>query len=178
MSSAPEVWLRGPVEGYDPLVMPVVHALLQVHEDLGALAAAVPAAHVWHRVGDAATLGFHVRHLGGSLDRLLTYARGEALDEAQKAALRVEKDPGNPPDTLDGLVARTQAAIDRALIQVRGVTADRVLAARAVGRAQLPTTVLGLLVHAAEHSTRHAGQALTTARLLANLELAATPPRT
>ena len=74
--SLPEVWLRGPIDGFDPSVMPAVHALLQVREDLRHLVATVPAAHVWARPGGAASIGFHLRHTGGALDRLLTYARG------------------------------------------------------------------------------------------------------
>ena len=76
MSSVPqtEVWQRGPVAGFDPLLMPVVHALIQVREDLDRLAGQVPAEHVWLRPGGAASIGFHVRHTGGALDRLFTYA--------------------------------------------------------------------------------------------------------
>ena len=75
----PEPWLRGSVEGFEPLVMPIVHALMQVREDLENLVASVPAEHVWQRPGGAASIGFHIRHLGGALDRLLTYARGDAI---------------------------------------------------------------------------------------------------
>ena len=75
----PEPWLRGPVDGFEPLLMPVVHALIQVREDIENLVARVPAEHTWERPGGAASIGFHVRHLGGALDRLFTYARGEGL---------------------------------------------------------------------------------------------------
>ena len=84
----PEVWQRGPVAGYEPLLMPVVHALMQVREDLESLVPLIPSKNVWLRPGGAASIGFHVRHAGGALDRLFTYARGELLTDAQRAALR------------------------------------------------------------------------------------------
>ena len=88
----PEPWLRGPVDGFEPLLMPVGHAFIQVREDVEHLVARVPAEHTWERPGGAASIGFHVRHLGGALDRLFTDARGEALSDTQKAAMRAEGD--------------------------------------------------------------------------------------
>ena len=167
MNPQPEVWLRGPVNGFEPLLMPAVHALLQAREDIEKLAASVPAEHVWQRPGGAASIGFHARHLGGALDRLLTYARGETLSDAQRAAARSEGEPGQPPQSLGEAAAGTYASIERALDQLRSTSAEDLLAPRKVGRAGLPSTTLGLIFHAAEHCTRHAGQALSTARILA-----------
>jgi hypothetical protein len=158
-----EAWQRGPVAGFDPLVMPVVHALIQVREDLERLTPTVPHDHVWRRPGGAASIGFHVRHTGGALDRLFTYARGDALSDAQRASLRVEGEPGDPAAPLSALVAEVSAIIDRAFEQLRTTSRDALLEERKVGRAGLPATVLGLLFHAAEHATRHVGQAITTA---------------
>jgi hypothetical protein len=162
----PEVWLRGALEGYAPIVMPAAHALLQVREDLARLADTVPPEHVWMRPGGAASIGFHVRHTGGALDRLLTYARGETLSEAQRHSLQTEEEPGRPPVPLTALVDQTRETIDRSLAQLRSTDASRAFDERRVGRAGLPSNVLGLIVHAAEHSTRHMAQALTTARIL------------
>jgi len=161
-----EAWQRGPVPGFDPLLMPIVHTLIQVREDLEGLARSVPAGHVWQRPGGAASIGFHVRHAGGALDRLFTYARGETLSDAQRAAARDEGAPGDPPASLTEVVAGVGGLIDRALDQLRGTSRDELLNERKVGRAGLPSTVLGLLFHAAEHSTRHVGQAITTAKIL------------
>lgn len=166
MSDRPEVWLRGPIDGVEPLVMPVVHALLQVEEDLAALVPVVAAGHVWQRPGGAASIGFHVRHTGGALDRLLTYARGEMLSPAQKQFLQTEEAAGDPPEPLERVTMQTIETIRRSIDQVRRTPAATLLEPRRVGRVGLPTTVLGLLFHAAEHSTRHAGQAITTARIL------------
>src|SRR5262245_55355380 len=171
MSSVPqtEVWQRGPVPGFEPLLMPVVHALIQVREDLERLAGEVPPEHVWVRPGGAASIGFHVRHTGGALDRLFTYARGEALSDAQKAAVREEGASGDPPASLGTVVTAVNAIIDRALQQLTATTKESLLDDRKLGRAGLPTTVLGLLFHAAEHSTRHVGQAITTAKIVTSL---------
>lgn len=168
--SLPEVWLRGPIDGFDPSVMPAVHALLQVREDLRHLVATVPAAHVWERPGGAASIGFHVRHTGGALDRLLTYARGQSLTAEQLGRLHAEEEPGEP---LDSIGRTVEASIEAACAQLRTTTPELLLQPRTVGRANLPSTVAGLIFHAAEHSTRHLGQAITTARILAG-----TPTRT
>lgn len=161
-----EAWQRGPVPGFDPLLMPVVHALIQAREDLERLATQVPPDHVWQRPGGAASIGFHVRHTGGALDRLFTYARGESLTDAQRAALKLEGEAGDPPAAMDSLVADVNQIIDRAFDQLRATSASSLLDDRKIGRAALPATVLGLLFHAAEHCTRHVGQAITTSLVL------------
>jgi hypothetical protein len=164
MTTVPaEAWQRGPVPGFEPLLMPVVHALIQAREDLERLIASVPPEHVWRRPGGAASIAFHVRHAGGALDRLFTYARGEALSDAQRAALKAEGEAGDPPAPLAELVADVSRIIDTAMEQLRGTPRALLLEDRKVGRAGLPATVLGLLFHAAEHTTRHVGQAVTTA---------------
>ena len=158
-----EAWQRGPVPGFEPLLMPVVHTLIQAREDLERLITSVPPEHIWARPGGAASIGFHVRHAGGALDRLFTYARGDALSDAQRLALKTEGEPGDPPASMSMLVADVNRIIDRAMDQLRATPHGTLLDDRKVGRAGLPTTVLGLLCHAAEHTTRHVGQAITTA---------------
>ena len=161
-----EVWLRGPVEGYAPQLQPVVHALLQVHEEVERHCADLSPEELWARPGGAASIGFHLKHLAGSLDRLLTYARGESLSQAQLTWLKAEDDPGLPPATAHETMAIAQAAIGRALQQVRTTDIGTLQDARGVGRAQLPTTVMGLVFHAAEHASRHAGQIATTRKVV------------
>lgn len=160
--------MRGPIDGIDPLLMPVAHAVIQARDELERMSSQIPAEHVWLRPGGAASIGFHVKHLGAALDRLFTYARGERLSDAQKEAFRAEAEPGTPPAALPDLVKDATAQIDRALDQLRRTRSDQLLEHRGVGRAQLPSNVLGLLFHAAEHSTRHTGQLITTAKILAN----------
>ena len=164
--SLPEVWLRGPVEGYAPALQPVVHALLQVAEDVERDAGQLGVEQLWARPGAAASVGFHLRHIAGALDRLLTYARGEPLTPGQLAFLRAEGEPGEPPSTSTDLVRLAHLQIDRALAQLRATDPGTLTDVREVGRKRLPTTVGGLLFHAAEHSTRHAGQIATTVRVI------------
>ena len=159
-----EAWLEGPLEGVDPYLMPVAQALVQVGRDLERLAGLAPEA-LWARPGGAASVGFHIRHVAGVLDRLSTYARGETLGEKQMKALRAEGEPGDPPAGAEGLVREARAAVERALALVRSTPREALLEPRGVGRRQLPSNVLGLLHHAAEHAVRHTGQALTTAKI-------------
>jgi hypothetical protein len=161
-----EAWQRGPLPGFDPLVMPIVHTIVQVQEDIDRLANDVPAEHVWARPGGAASIGFHVRHAAGALDRLFTYARGAALDDEQRAFAKREADAGEPPVSLRAVVAESRLLLDRGLDQLRATQSLSLLDGRKVGRAGLPSTVIGLLFHAAEHATRHVGQAITTAKIL------------
>jgi hypothetical protein len=165
-STAPEVWLRGPLPDYAPFLMPIAHALLQAREDVERVAGSASAHELWQRPGGAASAGYHLRHLGGSLDRLFTYARGEPLSEAQRAALLQEGTPGAAGPELVPVVV---AQIDEALEQLRRTPVESLDAAREVGRARLPSTVLGLLMHAAEHTARHVGQLITTLKVVRGL---------
>lgn len=114
-------------------------------------------------------MGFHIRHATGSLDRLFTYARGEGLSAEQRAFLDAEAAPGTPPAQAAELASAFERQVERALEQLRGTSESALLEARGVGRLQLPSTVLGLLFHAAEHTQRHLGQIVTTARTVQGL---------
>ena len=163
--AAPEVWLRGPVDGVPAPLQPVAHALLQAREEVDALVQDCPDGILWTRPGGVASAGFHLQHLSGVLERLFTYACGEALSEAQRQALAAE---GTPPDsggTARALARAFSAQVDRALEQLRSTPERALTDPRAVGRLALPSTVLGLLVHAAEHTQRHVGQLLVTVRV-------------
>ena len=162
----PEVWLRGPVPEIPPLLQPVAHTLLQAMEEVRRVVGPLSAGDLWARPGGAASVGFHVRHAAGSLDRLFTYARGEALSAEQRAFLAAETEPGSPPEPAAALVAAFERQVGRALAQLRDTRESTLLEARGVGRLQLPSTVVGLLVHAAEHTQRHVGQIVTTARIV------------
>ncbi len=159
----PEVWLRGPVPDYIDELQPVAHSLLQVREEIEDVAS-LTAAQLWTRPGGAASIGFHLRHIAGSLDRLMTYARGKPLSLSQYEYLAAEE--REHPDTAHALVQQAQSAIDRALVQVRGTPLCTLDDKREVGRHRLPSTVLGLLFHAAEHTQRHSAQIITTAKVV------------
>lgn len=127
-------------------------------------------AYLWERLGGAASVGFHVRHAAGSLDRLFTYARGEGLSQEQRDFLAAEAEPGSPPEEAATLVSAFELQVGHALAQLRDTPDSTLLEARGVGRLQLPSTVVGLLVHAAEHTQRHVGQIVTTARIVQALQ--------
>jgi uncharacterized damage-inducible protein DinB len=160
--SVPEPWLRGPVEGIDPWLQPVAHALMQVREDVTDAVSGLSKEALLARPGGAASVAFHLRHIPGSIDRLMTYAGGATLDERQQAARAAEKEETG--DDLAGLIASLERGIDNALERLRRFAASSLLEPRPVGRAGLPSTVLGLLFHAAEHAQRHAGQVIATAK--------------
>jgi len=164
--SEPEVWLRGPMPGVPPLLMPAAHALAGAGEDVARVAAGLTVEQLWARPADVASVGFHLRHIPGVLDRLLTYVRDESLTDAQLAYLRAEPDPGDPAPSADELLRGVDEAIARALAQIRATPEEDLLLPRGVGRLQLPSTVMGLIFHAAEHAQRHTGQVVTLSRIV------------
>ena len=165
-----EIWLRGPIPGVPPLLQPVAHALLQARDELNAAMQGFPPALLNERPAGLASVGFHLQHLAGVLDRLLTYARRETLTEQQFAAFNAEVPPlAVENDTVEQLVQRFNNTVDTALSQLKTTAEASLTEARGVGRAQVPSTHLGLLVHAAEHTTRHLGQLLVTAKWVRSL---------
>ena len=165
----PEAWLRGSLPGVHALLMPAAHALVQAREDVERAAATLTPEELWARPGGAASIGFHLRHIAGSIDRLLTYARGANLDRQQREALAAEGVSGDPPEPADALIREATTAIDQALDALRTADVASLEEPRAVGRAALPTTVLGLLFHLAEHTQRHTGQVITTSKIVRGL---------
>jgi hypothetical protein len=161
----PEAWLRGPVPGISAQLQPVAHALVQAIEDAERLTAGVSTTDAWTSPGGAATIGFHLRHAAGSLDRLLTYARGEALTDGQRAALATEKE-STPDVHVAELVRTLRDTVEHAMAQLRSTATDTLDDVRLVGRAGHPSTVRGLLYHAGEHTVRHIGQVATTIKFL------------
>jgi hypothetical protein len=162
-----EVWLRGErVDGVPALLQPVAHGLLQCREEVQDTVAPLDGDRLWAKPGGAGSIGFHVVHAAGSLDRLLTYARGETLSPEQLASLKAERDLERARPDAALVVAAFGAAIARALEQLRLTDERTLLEPRRVGRAGLPSTVIGLLFHAAEHTQRHVGQLVTTAKVV------------
>jgi uncharacterized damage-inducible protein DinB len=162
----PEVWLRGPVPGVPSTLQPVAHALLQAREEVEALMKDFPEQKLWDRPAGVASPGFHLQHFSGVLNRLFTYARGESLDAAQREALAAEQEPSRANVTVQDLVDAFRRQVDRALEELRAIDEKTLADPRSVGRARLPSTRLGLIVHAAEHTQRHVGQLLVTVRVL------------
>jgi uncharacterized damage-inducible protein DinB len=160
-----EAWLTGPVPGVPVVFMPAAHSFLQVKQEMPVLLAGLTIDQIWQTVGASTTIGFHAVHLAGATDRLLTYARGEQLSQAQVDAARAERDMRG----LDAaaLIAHVGDAMDHAIAQLRATPERSHQEPREVGRQRLPSTVLGLIMHAGEHATRHAGQIATLRKVVA-----------
>jgi hypothetical protein len=178
----PDVWLRGPLPGFDPVVLPAAHALLQSEEDLERAVADLPPGALWARPGGAASLGFHLAHIAGSIDRLLAFAANRAPSEVERAALAAERryaadDLGEAPPTAEALLGDARRAIHRALDVLRATPASALAEPREIGRARLPSSVWGILFHVAEHTQRHAGQVITTAKVVRVGAVPAAAPR-
>ena len=166
MTTPVEVWLRGPIDGIVPVLQPAAHAIVQVGEDILPLVGDLTPDQLWVRPGGAAAIGYHLLHVPGSLDRLLTYSRGAVLNPVQLKELAAERTAYDDRPDLDVLRARFAAAIDAAVAYLRTVPEASLLTVREVGRKRLPSTTLGLIFHAAEHASRHAGQVVTLSRVI------------
>ena len=158
----PEPWLRGRLPDTNPLLAPALRALEQVLEDLPRFTGGLTTAQLWTSPGACAPAGFHLQHIAGSVDRLATYLRGAALDDAQLAALAGEQHPGAEAEEM---VAAATRAISAAMEQIRQLPESEFTATRFVGRARVPVTALGLAFHIAEHTQRHMGQLIVLSRL-------------
>jgi len=154
--------MRGPLPGVPAVLQPIGHALLQATEEVEAVLKDFDSGNLWVKPAGMASVGFHLRHLRGVLDRLFAYARAEQLSAQQLAYLEREGIPGidSPIELLDNF----RSQVDQALAQLRETRNEDLLAPRGIGRKQIPTNVIGLLFHAAEHTQRHVGQLLVTVR--------------
>ncbi|WP_207534766.1 DinB family protein [Desertivirga arenae] len=161
-----EYWQRGPVPEVPALLQPVAHALLQAREEVNEMMNEFPDELLWERPAQLASCAFHLQHLSGVIDRLFTYARAEALNEQQFVELANEKREKLPELSVEVLLKRFQLQVEKALEQLKATDEKTLNDFRPVGRAGLPTNVLGLLFHSAEHTMRHVGQLLTTATLV------------
>jgi hypothetical protein len=160
-----EWWQRGPVDGVPAVLQPVAHILLQVRESTGQLVAPLTIEQWNARPGGVAAAAFHVRHIAGVIDRLFTYARGKSLSDTQFAALRSEGAELVEAD-VERILAVLSERVDAAIEQLRATDPSTAGEFREVGRAKLPSTVIGCLVHGAEHAMRHVGQLSVTVRVV------------
>lgn len=161
----PEVWMRGPLPGIPALVQPVAHALLQAQEEIHEMMNDLQLDLLWQRPVGIASPAFHLQHIAGVLNRLFTYADGKPLTAQQLEYLKAE---GVQTDgiTVTSLLAHFDAQITACINYLKAVDEATLTEHRGVGRQQLPSTVLGLLFHSAEHTMRHTGQLHVTIRVL------------
>jgi uncharacterized damage-inducible protein DinB len=161
----PEPWLRGTLADVPAVPRAVLHALELAKEDLWKWCYSLSDKQLNERPGENAPVAFYLRHIAGSLDRLLTYAEGGSLSEAQLAQLKAELE--QPTAKHNVVFAELQAALKRSAERVRKLASGDLESPRVVGKKKLPTTLGGLLVHLADHTQRHVGQAITTAKMVA-----------
>ena len=162
-----EVWMRGPIAGLAPLLQPVAHAILQAREEVNLMMINFPDELIWEKPAGVASVAFHLQHLSGVLDRLFTYANNQLLNEDQLELLALESD-STQYLTVKGLLTRFNNQVNKALTQLKNIDEKTLLEPRGIGRKQIPTNLLGLLFHAAEHTQRHTGQLYVTVRILQN----------
>ena len=162
METLPEPWLRGPIPGVHPLIAPILYAFTQASEDLALHTSGLTSQQIWATSHGLGSVGFHIRHIAGSTDRLMTYLQRQQLSESQMTALQREHEPGA---SLDELLATLDSSFKHAEALVRSLYPATLTDAREVGRKRLPTTVIGLLTHIAEHTQRHTGHAISAAKL-------------
>jgi hypothetical protein len=157
-----EPWLRGPLEGVHPLLAPTLHAYAQAREDIAKWTDGLSDAEIWQGPHGLAPVGFHLRHIAGSVERLTAYLRGEELTPEQLDALRREMDPG--PGRSD-LLAKVNEAFRASGQAIQAIDPATFADSRSVGRKHLPATVIGLVIHLAEHTQRHVGELIVTSKL-------------
>jgi hypothetical protein len=159
----PEPWLRGTLTEVPAVPRAVLHALELAEEDLKRWCGALTEEEINFCPSGLPPVAFHLRHIARSLDRLLTYAEGRALSAEQLAALKGELDPrANRND----LFSELEEGIRNSAERVRAIDVSELGESRSVGKRALPTNVAGLLVHVADHTQRHVGQAITTAKIV------------
>ena len=161
----PEVWLRGPVSGVPALLQPVAHTLLQAKEEVEVIMLNFPEEMLWNKVAGMASPAFHLQHMAGVLTRLLAYAANQQLSSLQLSYLATEGEYNNTINS-EKLVADFATAVSDTLTRLNEIDPDTLTEFRGVGRKRLPSTVIGLLFHAAEHIMRHVGQLLVTVSVL------------
>jgi len=164
----PEPLLRGTYSELPAVLRAILHAFDLAREDAVRWADGLTETELHASPGGLSPVSFHMRHIARSLDRMLTYAEGNQLNPEQITAMKTELDPDI---SREELIAEFHQGLDRASERVRGFASADLEQPRAVGRKQLPTSVGGLLVHLADHTQRHTGQIVTTAKLLKSTRL-------
>ncbi len=166
MKEKMEVWQRGPLENLRVLLQPVAHALLQAREELNEMMQDFPEDLLWERPANVASPAFHLQHLTGVLDRLFTYARKQPLSPVQLHALSIEGNQAETSSSITGLIELFNTQVELSINELRNTNIAQLTEGRTVGRKLIPTTLIGLYVHAAEHTMRHLGQLLVTVKIL------------
>jgi uncharacterized damage-inducible protein DinB len=161
--NAVEPWMRGTHTNVSAVGRAVIHALELAIEDIARWTAGLTDAEVHAKPLGLPSISFHLKHIARSVDRILTYAEGGQLTTEQLAALKTEFE-GNEP--LAEIMVELKASFENADERVRTLAKADLETPRGVGRKKLPTSVGGALIHVADHTQRHVGQVVTTAKVL------------
>ena|ERR1700722_3070690 len=159
----PEPWLRGTLADIPAVPRAVLHALELAKEDLLRWCGPLTDTELNARPAGIVPVAFHIRHISRSLDRLLTYAEGNQLSADQIAQMKTELDT---PAKREELFAELDGALRTSAERIRAFDVTRLNEPREVGKKKLPTALGGLLVHVADHTQRHVGQAITTSKIV------------
>jgi len=163
LNKLPEPWLRGTLQEVPAVQRGILHALELAEEDLKHWCGSLTDEQINARPCGLPPVAFHLRHIARSLDRLLSYAEGRSLTDEQLVELKAE----SAPDAIrDDLFSELEGALRKSAIRIRAFSDDALEQTRNVGRRHLPTSVAGLLVHVADHTQRHVGQSITTAKII------------
>ncbi len=166
MKSKSEVWQRGPLENIPTILQPVAHTLLQAREELASIMKNFPENLLWERPAGVASPAFHLQHLRGVLDRLFTYAKNKSLTQEQLSALSAEGNNAEFDGNVAELINLFNNQVDISINDLRNANTNELTDIRLVGRKKIPSTLMGLYVHSAEHTMRHIGQLLVTVKIL------------
>jgi hypothetical protein len=158
-----EPWMSGTLTFLGPIRAALLYSFQHAQEDLERWTRSLTDEDIWRRFGDVAPVGFHIRHIAGSVDRLITYAQGGTLDDAQMKVLKSEAEATGP--SRDGLLALLNEKLSHADAIVRSIDPKTLEDVREIGRKRVPVPLGVLLVHIAEHTQRHVGAAIVTAKM-------------
>lgn len=161
-----EPWLRGTHSDLPATARAAVHALELAQDDLRKWTAELTETEIHAAPFGLTTVATQLRHIAGSIDRILSYAEGKRLMDEQLARQQTEE---SGSQSLAELTTAVEAAITLAFARVRVLAGQDLEQPLAVGRKQLPSSLGGLLVHVADHTQRHVGQVVATAKVLRGL---------
>lgn len=170
MENRREVWQRGPIENIPALLQPVAHALLEANEEAQSIMEGFPENLLWERPAGVASPAFHLQHIRGVIDRLFTYSGKELLSKRQIDEISIEGNRDKTSLSMQQMLDQLDKRVADAVEELKNVNPDSLTEPRGIGRKQIPTTLIGLYVHSAEHSMRHIGQLLVTVRVLKGIQ--------
>jgi uncharacterized damage-inducible protein DinB len=156
--------MRGTLRDLHPVMAALLHSLEHAREDITKWTAGLTPEQLWREKDNLGSIGFYIRHLGGSAERLITYAKGDQLNETQLAELKAEKEPGH--ESIEQMLASLGARFAKVEADVRSLDPSQLGETRYLGRKRIPVTMAALVIHTAEHTQRHVGEIIVTSKVI------------